>query len=188
LFIMPASFATDDVTPSPLTALVVEPSVTDAVSISLMLSELGFQVIVSETFHDASSRLSVRPALLVTELRLGEYNGLHLVLRGKSAHPSLAAIVTSNIADTALYKEAEQLDATYVVKTVGAQEFRAAILRSVFRAEGDTTPIRPPYERRKSDRRLNVQTTHEPEFRVAERRAPTPGRLVERNAPPSNGL
>jgi DNA-binding NtrC family response regulator len=186
---MPTVFSIDEPSSATKTALVVEPSVADAVSTALMISELGFQVIVSETFHDASSRLTARPALLVTELRLGEYNGLHLVLRGKSAQPSLAAIVTSRIFDQALYKEAEQLGATFVLKTVAPQEFRAAVLRTIFRRVGDTSEIRPPYERRKTERRQRSQTPHQPELRVAERRAAITSRSVERNAPPSsNGL
>ena len=185
---MPGVFSIDDRSAATQTALVVEPSVADAVSTALMISELGFQVIVSETFHDASSRLASRPALLVTELRLGEYNGLHLVLRGKSAHPSLAAIVTSRILDPALYKEAEQLGATFVLKTVAPQEFRAAVLRTIFRPQGDTSEIRPPYERRKAERRQAVHSTHEPELRVADRRAAIRGRSAERTAPSSDGL
>jgi DNA-binding NtrC family response regulator len=185
---MPTVFAIDEPLAVTPTALVVEPSVADAVSIALMVSELGFQVIVSETFHDASSRLSARPALLVTELRLGEYNGLHLVLRGKSAHPSLAAIVTSRILDPALYKEAGQLGATFVLKTVDPLEFRAAVLRTVLRTEGDTSEIRPPYERRKAERRQSAQMPHQPELRVAERRGAIPSRSAERTAPSSNGL
>jgi len=185
---MPTIFSIDAPSGGTPTALVVEPSVGDAVWIALVLSELGFRVMVSETFQDASIRLTTRPALLVTELRLGEYNGLHLVLRGKSSHPPLAAIVTSRIVDPALYKEAEQLDATYVLKSIGAQEFRAAVLRTVFRREGDQTAIRPPYERRKVDRRQSVGMAHDPEKRVAERRRPMPGPAAERNAPQSNGL
>jgi len=152
------------------TALVVEPSAADAVWIALMLSELGFRVVVSDSFQDARGQLTVPPALLVTELRLGEYNGLHLVLRGKSAHPDLAAIVTSRIDDPVLYTEAEQLGATYVLKNSGSQEFRAAVLRTVFRTNPQGEAIRPPFERRTANRRRHAAPNHQPELRVAERR------------------
>jgi two-component system response regulator RegA len=163
-------FTIDSMATRTRTALVVEPSAADAVWIALVLSELGFSVTVSDTFQDARAQLTVPPALLVTELRLGEYNGLHLVLRGKSAHPELAAIVTSRIDDPVLYAEAEQLGATYVLKNVGAQEFRAAILRTLFQSDPPEGSIRPPFERRTSDRRRHVDPIHEPELRVAERR------------------
>ena len=66
---MPTIFSIDAPSGGTPTALVVEPSVGDAVWIALVLSELGFRVMVSETFQDASIRLTTRPALLVTELR-----------------------------------------------------------------------------------------------------------------------
>jgi len=163
-------FTIDSMATRTRTALVVEPSAADAVWMALVLSELGFSVTVSDTFQDARAQLTVPPALLVTELRLGEYNGLHLVLRGKSAHPDLAAIVTSRIDDPVLYVEAEQLGATYVLKNIGAPAFRAAVLRTVFRSNPPEGSIRPPFERRKSDRRRQVDPIHEPELRVAERR------------------
>jgi DNA-binding response OmpR family regulator len=164
------------------TALVVEPSAADAVWIALLLSELGFHVVVSDTFQDARAQMTVAPALLVTELRLGEYNGLHLVLRGKSAHPELAAIVTSRIDDPVLYTEAEQLGATYVLKNAGAQEFRAAVLRTVFRTDPQAEAIRPPFERRIANRRRKAIPDHQPELRVAERRRQVSS-LIQRDAP-----
>jgi DNA-binding response OmpR family regulator len=163
------------------TALVVEPSAADAVWIALMLSELGFHVVVSDSFQDARAQLTVPPALLVTELRLGEYNGLHLVLRGKSTHPDLAAIVTSRIDDPVLYTEAEQLGAIYVLKNAGSQEFRAAVLRTIFRTDPEE-PIRPPFERRSANRRLKATPNHQPELRVSERRRKVPS-PIQRDAP-----
>ena len=163
------------------TALVVEPSAADAVWIALMLSELGFRVVVSDSFQDARAQLTVPPALLVTELRLGEYNGLHLVLRGKSAHPDLAAIVTSRIDDPVLYTEAEQLGATYVLKNAGSQEFRAAVLRTIFRTDPEE-PVRPPFERRSANRRRKAIPNHQPELRVGERRRKVLP-LIPRDAP-----
>src|SRR5204863_9107277 len=69
------------------TALVVEPSAPDAIWIALVLSGLGFRVTASDTFQHARAQLTTPVALLVTELRLGEFKGLHLLLRGKSLLP-----------------------------------------------------------------------------------------------------
>jgi len=151
------------------TALVVEPSAPDAIWIALVLSGLGFRVTASDTFQEARAQLTTRVALMVTELRLGEYNGLHLVLRGKSLHPQLAAIVTSHIDDPVLYDEADRLGATFVLKNVGAHQFRAAVLRTLFRSTPQE-PIRPPYERRMANGRRQVIADHDPELRVGERR------------------
>src|SRR5919201_6174604 len=84
------------------TALVVEPSLADALFLVSALSELGLRVTVCDNFQEAKARLASAPALLVTELRLGEYNGLHLVFRAKSIRAEMAAIIRKQIADPLL--------------------------------------------------------------------------------------
>lgn len=134
-------------------ALVLEPALADALFTVSVLTSLGFQVTVADCFQEAKQQLLVRPpALLVTELRLAAYNGLHLVLRGTATHPGMAAIVTSTIADPVLQVEAERLGATYVHKPLSAAEFAAAVTRTLHRAP-DAAPLHPPYERRGGDRR-----------------------------------
>ena len=164
-------FSIDGALTTRASALVVEPSLAEALSVVSMLSQLGFRVTVGDNFHEAKARLLMRPALLVTELRLGEYNGLHLVLRGKSTRSDMAAIVTSEIADPVLHAEAERLGATFVLKPVTAEDFRAAVCRTLFRlADSSAEPIRPPFERRGGNRRTVPPAEHDPERRVSDRR------------------
>jgi DNA-binding NtrC family response regulator len=155
---------------SPATALVVEPSLAETVFLVLSLSELGFRVTVSNNFRDAKARLVEAPALLVTELRLGEYNGLHLVFRAKSVRPDMAAIIRAEIADPVLQLEAERMRATFVPKTTTPEEFRAAVCRTVLRPADSLEPIRAPFERRHSGRRAHGDSDYRPERRIAERR------------------
>jgi hypothetical protein len=107
--------------------------------------------------------------LLVTELRLNEYNGLHLVFRAKSVRREMAAIIRTQISDPLLQLEAERMGATFVMKTAGPAEFRAAVCRTLFRPPDSVDPIRPPFERRHRDRRQGASGGH-PERRVRERR------------------
>jgi DNA-binding NtrC family response regulator len=165
-----AVFSIDSALTTPATALVVEPSLGETMAIVAMLSSLGFRVTVSDSFQEAKTQLMMRPLLLVTELRLGEYNGLHLVLRGKAVRPDMEAIVTSHVTDTVLSAEAERLGATFVPKNVPDHELRAAICRTLFRGPGSAEPIRSPFERRKGDRRNRQSAEHDPERRVGERR------------------
>ena len=147
--------------------LVVEPSPADAVELVSALAELGLPVTVSDSFTDAKTQLLAQPRLLVTELRLGEYNGLHLVVHGTAARMDMAAIVMSRIDDPVLTAETERLGATFVQKNVSGDELRAAICRTLFRTSPE--PIRAPFERRKTRRRADEQR-HEPERRIEERR------------------
>ena len=155
----------------PATALVVEPSVAETLFLVSSLSELGFQVNVSDNFRDARARLMSGPALLVTELRLGEYNGLHLVFRAKSIRSDMAAIIRTQIGDPLLQLEAERMGATFVLKTTSPGEFRAAVSRTLMRRTDSFEPIRPPFERRHRERRAaHGMLEHMPERRVTERR------------------
>jgi CheY-like chemotaxis protein len=92
---------TDDVMAS-ASALIIDPVLSDVMFAVAAASSLGFRVTVADSFQEALERLRVPPALLIAHIRLGEYNGLHLVLRGKAARRDLAAIVTSGVADRVL--------------------------------------------------------------------------------------
>jgi two-component system response regulator RegA len=133
----------------------VVPNAADVRSLDSALSPAEFRVTVSHSFVEAKGLLDARPPdVLVTDLRLGEYNGLHLVLRGKTANPDMTAVVLSDLDDRGLEADAEGLGATFVVKPVRAEDLAAAVVRTLYRRAGDHTPIRPPFERRSADRRI----------------------------------
>jgi DNA-binding NtrC family response regulator len=143
------------------TALVIEPILPHLLAVLSTLSSMGFDTTVAETFQDARAALSTHPpTLLVTGIKLREYNGLHLVLRGMTSWPDLAAIVTSEAPDSLLQEETERLGATFVVMPAPQMELVAAVSRTVLRARragGPLEPIRPPFERRlKSPASLTV--------------------------------
>lgn len=151
--------------------IIVQPALTDVWFAVSTLSDSGFQITVAHDFIEAKPLIDrLKPVVLVTDIRLGEYNGLHLVLRGKALRPSMAAVVISSVADAVLQAEAERMQATFILKPTTKQEFLAALYRTLFRSPGDTAPIRPNFERRIADRRLLEQTTVEFERRRADRR------------------
>lgn len=160
----------DILMPQP-TALIVEPVLFDALFLVATATSLGFQATVAATFQEGVEQLRLSPLLLVTDIRLAEYNGLHLVLRGKSAKADLAAIVTSGVADPVLQAEAEHLGATFVLKPVSTEELRAAICRTLMKSpESPAGPVRPPFERRKSERRAAGADCVQQDRRTADRR------------------
>ena len=69
--------------------------------------------------------------------------------------------------------EAENLGATFVVKPIPANQLIASILKTYSRAPTDTTPIRPPYDRRQQQRRAELQTV-DADRRQTDRRRPLP--------------
>ena len=153
----------------PLSALVVGFNSHDLLVAVETLSAAGFLVSPVDRFETAKGRLSYNPpSILITAVKLGEFNGLHLVLEARAAGP-VAAIVTSDVADRVLERDAEQLGATFLVQPVSGRELLAAVVRTVFRCMHDPAPIRAPFERRQSQRRI-MQTAAGPDRRNGDRR------------------
>jgi DNA-binding NtrC family response regulator len=71
----------------------------------------GYEVAVAATFPEAKDLLSLGPDLMVSELKLGEYNGLHLASRALNA--GIPAIVIGP-GDIAIERDAGQLGALYL--------------------------------------------------------------------------
>jgi two-component system, response regulator RegA len=154
---------------TPFSALVVGVVPSDNQAIASMLTARGFRVTVATTYARARERLGAHPpALLITQIRLAEYNGLQLVLHGKSIRPDMAAIVLSGEADPALQADAEAIGATFVAGPVSEDELAAAVARTLF-AQEEHRPVRPPFERRRAEQRA-TDLRQKFERRRAERR------------------
>jgi DNA-binding NtrC family response regulator len=153
-------------TASVISALVVDPETSDRVFAGSALAAAGFHVTVSDTFASAKDRMAARPPrVLVTEVCLAEDNGIHLVIRGAARGHKLAAVVTCDHEDPVLRETTEKLGGTFLVKPVATKDLVAAVMRTLFRPEGDGTPIRAPFERRVADRRTHASTPRDVERR-----------------------
>ena len=71
--------------------------------------------------------IAEHPDLLITDLRLGPYNGLHLVLWGRTEHPEMATLVTSRIADPVLEAEARRQRAQFLLRPIADHQLLDAI-------------------------------------------------------------
>ena len=79
----------------------------------------GAEVVAHSTFEGA--RRALQDELfdaLLTDVRLGAFNGLQLAVISRDAHPEIRVIVFSGFDDPVLRSEAERVGATYVVKPV----------------------------------------------------------------------
>ena len=172
----------DPPTPSPLSALVADPS-EDAVAIVSALSYSGFTVTLSDSFEGGKRLLdTLRPLVLVTEVRLGAYNGIHLAMRCRTIQPRVTVVVTSRFHDPVLEREIEAIGATFIPKPCSAEDLLAAIYRTALRvpaADGTLEPIRPPFERRRGERRATISVTSTQERRQTDRRRNFAGSLIQ---------
>ncbi len=96
-----------------------------------LLQEAGFDTVSCERFLDAKGMLATsRPDLLLTDLRLGAYNGLQLAIFARERHPGLPVIVLTGYEDPTLRDEATRAGASFLVKPVP----RAILIEAVQRA------------------------------------------------------
>ena len=75
-------------------ALIVHPDGGARATIRRSLRSAGFQAVAVDTFDAARHMLELEPVdVLVTEARLGDFHGLHLVLLARSSNPAVFAAV-----------------------------------------------------------------------------------------------
>jgi DNA-binding NtrC family response regulator len=112
------------------TILVVSP----AAGLTPMLQLLtcsGYEVTGAATFEDATRLLAtMTPDLLIADERLGAFNGLHLVLRGRGERPDMRAIVTTSVKDACFEREALRLNAQCFVKPLDPADWLLPISRA----------------------------------------------------------
>jgi DNA-binding response OmpR family regulator len=108
--------------------LLVAPSPHIAATLVPWLTEAGCQVCVVASFATGKAHLEHNPSLLISEVRLGDYNGLHLAIRAKSR--DIPAIVIGE-RDPALQREAEALGVMYMPGPLNRQHIVDALDRVV---------------------------------------------------------
>jgi DNA-binding NtrC family response regulator len=96
-----------------------------------LLQESGYDTVSCERFLDAKGMLATsRPDLLLTDLRLGAYNGLQLAIFARERHPGLPVVVLTGYEDPTLREEATRAGASFLVKPVT----RAVLLDTINKA------------------------------------------------------
>lgn len=91
------------------------------------LRAAGFTVVAMNGFLDARQVLTeLEPEAIVTDVHLGDYNGLHLVAIAQVEHPRTACLVTGP-RDAALQAEAYHLGARYLVDPVSLDRLGAVL-------------------------------------------------------------
>ena len=94
--------------------LVVAPDATLAQTLMEWLRDACDRLVLVDAFASAKAQLNAGPDLLITEARLGDYNGLHLALRARAA--GIPSIVLGE-PDRVSEREASNLGATYLPLT-----------------------------------------------------------------------
>ena len=129
---------------TPDTVLVVDANPGALRGAATVLTDAGYLVMQAASFAEARRRLAIaRPDVLITAVRLGGYNGLHLVIGSQLALPGLVTIVTHAVPDPLLQAEAAVYNAAFLVQPVAWQLF-LGMLGRLLEARGERPkPTRP---------------------------------------------
>jgi DNA-binding response OmpR family regulator len=112
----------------PFRLLVVNTDPDSRADMERMLSTAGNMVTSVAEFEEAQRRLVYAPPdLLITTVKLGSHNGIHLVLRAQANHPHTRAIVMHTEDDPVLQGEATSAGATYITLPVEESRFVALV-------------------------------------------------------------
>jgi DNA-binding NtrC family response regulator len=119
------------------TVLLVSPTSRLRHGVARVLRRDGHRTVVARTFEAAKAQLAEAPDLLITELKLGEYNGLQLALRVRSA--GVPAIV---VADESFARDVEETGATWVTPEGAVEgELQSLVSRMVPESAADRDGI-----------------------------------------------
>ena len=98
-----------------------------------LLRDAGHHVTGAATYDAAKRLLSVGTFdMLVADVRLRSFNGLHLVMQSRTDHPEMAVMIVTGYADPLIDLEANRYHAQLIYKPIRPAEF----LRGVSNALG----------------------------------------------------
>lgn len=99
--------------------LILEDEPSSAEMYAAALKAAGKDVVVYTRFEDARAYLKHEvPDAVLTDIRVGEYNGLQLAIFFRAISPDGTLVVVTGYDDIVLRKEAAQLRATFLLKPV----------------------------------------------------------------------
>jgi len=88
-----------------------------------LLTSSGFVVEPFNDFQVAKERLkSGLVDVLITDVRLGAFNGLQLVVRAKATSPDVIAVVLTGFDDHVLHQEAVGVGAHFLLKPIRVEQ------------------------------------------------------------------
>lgn len=99
--------------------LVIEDEADLLAAMGRSFREAGHEVLAHATFEEGREALRKQSFdVLLTDVRLGAFNGLQLAVVARDLHPNIRIIIYSGFDDPVLRAEAERIEATYLVKPV----------------------------------------------------------------------
>jgi DNA-binding response OmpR family regulator len=95
------------------------------------LAGTGYDILTAADFRDARMQIQLfEPAIIVADVRLGEYNGVQLALLALEAREDAGVVLMSGHADVVLQQEARQSGWQYLTKPFSKRDLLLSIAQS----------------------------------------------------------
>lgn len=105
--------------------VIVDDDVSCLVAVEQILHHWGHETRTFRSFEDARIYLGqARPAVVIVDVRLGNYNGLQLIHFSHQSNPETQWVVVSGFDDPVLRREATKLGAHFLTKPLDLQKLR----------------------------------------------------------------
>src|SRR5688572_5620833 len=136
--------------------LIVDDDEPTRTGLAALLGEAGYDTVTAGTVPAAIKLLSeAHPDLLLVDIRLDQYNGLHLVAMRPAPIP---AIVLTGFADPAIEADARRLGAEFLLKPVSPGVLTTLVNRLLAEGRmGPAVPRRWPRRTVTKDVRVDVE-------------------------------
>lgn len=140
--------------------LVVDDDAATMSGLVALLQDAGYTVIAVSTVHAARRALvTLEPDLLITDVRLGAYNGLHLLVGRPKPIP---AIVITGFADPVLEADARRMGSEFLVKPIAPAQLLLLIERTLSRAADKAYEPARRWQRKRLTSELPAQVGRTP--------------------------
>jgi DNA-binding response OmpR family regulator len=141
----------------PFKILIVDDDEPTRVGLAMLLEDAGYATITAGTVPAALKLLNEsHPDLLIVDIRLDEYNGLHLIAVRPQPIP---AIVLTGFADPAIEADARRLGAEFLLKPISAPALAALVRRLLSESRVGTAVRRWPRKPVMKEVRVDVDDT-----------------------------
>jgi DNA-binding NtrC family response regulator len=141
----------------PFKILIVDDDEPTRVGLAMLLEDAGYDTITASTVPAALKLLNEsHPDLLIVDIRLDEYNGLHLIAVRPQPIP---AIVLTGFADPAIEADARRLGAEFLLKPISAPALTSLVRRLLSDSQVGTAVRRWPRKPVMKEVRVDVHDT-----------------------------
>jgi CheY-like chemotaxis protein len=141
----------------PFKILIVDDDEPTRVGLAMLLEDAGYETLTASAVPAAIKLLTdASPDLLIVDIRLDEYNGLHLLAVRPRPIP---AIVLTGFADKAIETDARRLGAEFLLKPIAAPDLTALVRRLLSEGRMGSAIRRWPRKAVMKDVRVDVDDT-----------------------------